>query len=141
LARANFEALKAKARHKYLPHIPEYMDAPKVFEKYGYLISIWRTKLVPLTRNDWRHCAGILKFKDLRTQLSLGLHWWYSFNWRKVWREYKYVLYSWFPGKQPCKDLRDVYRSTTFEIDWVIERLQDNEARILKSKRRDAVND
>jgi len=104
--------------------IPDYMDAPQVYCMYGHQIRIWRTCLVPLTEADFRHTAGIIDYTDLKTGLTLGLQWAYSTHQKPEWKPIKYQLYSWFPGPQPCKDLDDVYRSTTKEIKWVVSTIR-----------------
>jgi len=43
------------------------------------------------------------------------------------WHDHQYILYSHFPGCQPCRDLVDVYHSCSLEIRWSIIRLQGRE--------------
>ena len=120
-------------------HVPEYMDKPQVYpDLYGHQIRIWRTDAKDLTKtNDFRRCVGLLEWTDLETGLTLGMKWYYSLYQKKAWREFKYILYSWFPGEQPCKDLKDVYKSATAEIKWVIARLRrDYEKKLRKSPMR-----
>jgi len=66
----------------------------------------------------------MIEYTNLETGLTLGLHWAYSTHQKPVWKPIKYQLYSHFPGPQPCKDLEDVYRSTTAEIKWVVSILK-----------------
>lgn len=104
-------------------HVPDCMHPPQVYCMYGHQIRIWRCKLEPLNGDD-RRTSGLLEWTDLETGLTLGLHWAYSTHQRPAWQQFKYQLYSHFPGPQPCKDLEDVYRSTTAEIKWVISTLK-----------------
>ena len=115
-------------------HVPEYMHEPQVYPNlYGHHIRIWRSEAVDLAKtNDIRRCIGLVEFTNLETGLTLGLEWYYSLYQKKAWREFKYILYSHFPGEQPCKDLQDVYKSTTAEIKWVISRLKKKHGRKLK---------
>jgi hypothetical protein len=105
--------------------VPEYMRKPQVYTIHGHYIRIWRTKLEPLgTKSEWStYCAGLMEWTSLTNKVVLGLTWYYSLNRETYWEEYKYILESHYPGRQPCKDLPDVYRSTTAEIKWQVKRL------------------
>jgi len=122
VARASLPSDPRKS--KCFKTIPYYMKAPKVLNKYGHQIRIWRTKLIPLYAEDFRRTCGLIEWTDLETGLTLGLRWTYSVFQKEAWKPIKYILYSHFPGEQPCQDLNDVYKSTTAEINWVIKRLQ-----------------
>lgn len=113
--------------------VPEYMHRPQVYHLYGHQIRIWRTAARDIAKTgDLRRCIGLIEFTNLETGLTLGLKWYYSLYQKPAWREFKYILYSHFPGEQPCKDLNDVYKSTTAEIKWVISRLKKKHNRKLK---------
>jgi hypothetical protein len=101
------------------------MYGPQVYVMYGHQIRVWRTNLIPLIQDDFRHTAGLMEWTDLQDpELVLGLSWTYSMHQKPEWKHIKYQLYGHFPGEQPCKDLQDVYRSTTAEIKWVISTLK-----------------
>lgn len=120
-ARAN---LPSNPRNSKVFTIPHYMLEPDVSFKYGHQIRIWRTKLIQLYSTDVRRICALMEWTDLQTGLTLGLMWSYSVHQKEAWKPIKYILYSHFPGEQPCQDLNDVYRSTTAEINWVIKRLE-----------------
>lgn len=102
--------------------IPEYMNPPWVFDIYHYHNRIWRAPAIVLTKDTFRRCVGLLEFTPLNEPdaLPLVLEWLYSADTPPEWSEYPYVIYTWFPGPQPCMDLVDVYHSCSLEIRWVI---------------------
>jgi len=117
-------------------HVPEYMNKPQVYIVHGHYIRIWRTKLEPLTKKSrWlTYCAGLIEWTPLAGGVTLGLTYYYGLNSESYWREYKYILDSHYPGKQPCKDLKDVYDSATKEIKFQVERLGKLHARAKESE-------
>lgn len=123
LARAN---LLTDDRSSPVFDVPEYMNKPQVYQSlHGHYIRIWRTKLEALMNKSryLTYCAGLMEWTSHADGITLGLTWYYGLNFETYWREYKYILNSHYPGKQPCKDLPDVYRSTTAEIKWQVRRL------------------
>ena len=121
-ARANLPSDPRKSPRFY---VPEYMKEPRVYNKFGVQIRIWRAETKDLKKTgEYRRCVGLLEWTWLDRGLTLGLKWYYSMYQKEAWKEFKYILYSHCPGSQPCKDLADVYRSTTAEIKWFISRLQ-----------------
>jgi len=109
--------------------IPDYMNPPQTFVIYDHYIRVWRALAIELTKQDFRRCIGLLEFTPLKEEngLSLGLEWFYSAHQFIHWSDYQYILYSHYPGAQPCRDLVDVYHSCSLEIRWVIIGLQGRE--------------
>lgn len=122
LARAN---LLTDPKSSPVFDVPEYMNKPQVYTIHGHYIRIWRSKLEPLAKKSrWlTYCAGLMEWTSLTDKVPLGLTWYYGLNFETYWEEYKYILESHYPGRQPCKDLPDVYRSATAEIKWQVKRL------------------
>lgn len=122
LARAN---LLTDSKSSPVFHVPDYMHEPQVYNIHGHYVRIWRTKLSPLTKKSryLTYCAGLMEWTSLTDGITLGLTWYYGLNFESYWREYKYILNSHYPGKQPCKNLPDVYKSTTAEIKFQVKRL------------------
>ena len=122
LGRANF---LTDSRSSPVFHVPEYMHEPQVYNIHGHYIRIWRAEAVSLAKKSrWlTYCVGLMEWTSLAHEVTLGLEWYYELNFKTCWQEYKYILHSHYPGDQPCKDLRDVYRSTTAEIKWQVKRL------------------
>jgi len=106
-------------------HVPEYMNRPQLFTIHGHYIRIWRTEAVSLSKKSrWlSYCVGLMEWTSLDNSVTLGLEWYYGLNFKTCWREYKYILGSHYPGKQPCKNTKDVYDSATAEIEFQVERL------------------
>ena len=123
LARAN---LLTDSRSSPAFFVQEYMNSPQVYTNlHGHYIRIWRAKAESLSKKSrWlTYCVGLMEWTSHTDGITLGLEWYYQLNFENYWREYKYILHSHYPGKQPCKDLQDVYRSATAEIKFQIERL------------------
>lgn len=110
--------------------IPEYMNPPQVFTIYEHHVRIWRSAAIELTADDPRRCIGLLEFTQLTEEKpkTLGHAWWYDRPRIPRLEGYPYMLYTWYPGPQPCSDLVDVYHCTTLEIHWVIIGLQGRDA-------------
>lgn len=122
LARAN---LLTDPRSSPAFHVPEYMNAPQSYTVHGHYIRVWRAKPELLSKKSrWMtYCVGLMEWTSLVHKVTLGLEWYYGLNFESYWREYKYILNSHYPGKQPCKNTRDVYDSATKEIKWQVKRL------------------
>jgi len=110
--------------------IPEYMNPPQAFTIYDHFVRVWRSAAIELTPEDWRRCIGLLEFTQLTGEKpkTLGHAWWYDRPRIPRLAGHPYMLYTWYPGPQPCIDLVDVYRCTTLEIRWVIISLQGRDA-------------
>jgi len=110
--------------------IPEYMNPPQVFTIYEHHVRIWRSAAIELTPDDMRRCIGLLEFTRLTDEKpkTLGHAWWYDRPRTPRLDGYPYMLHTWFPGPQPCRDLVDVYHCATLEIHWVIIGLQGRDA-------------
>ena len=130
LARANSKVkLPEDPRSSPAFPIPEYMNPPQIRPVYDHWVRIWRAPAIPLTKDDFRRCVGLLEFTPLKDEngITLGLEWFYSASPPPEWEQFPYVLYSHFPGSQPCRDLVDVYHSCSLEIRYAIIKLQGRE--------------
>lgn len=128
LARANLPEIVADPRKTPLcksGKVPEWMRDPQVFEKDEYLIRLWRSETVDIEPGHRRLTALLETTKLEKTPKPTGLRWTYS---KIRVGKFPYTMHGHFAGDQKCIDLIDLYRSITFEIRYVIERLAGREA-------------